>query len=147
MSMRMVTALQDYLDRYGWDYVKKSDYHIATGWQGEHRSFPLAIEISDTWVTFRVQPLLNLDIDWDSWPEIAAGLLEMNDSTSMANLSKDSDGRIVLSLDTFSADLSFDRFSDVIGIIGYYAENLYDQLLTTLDNVGFRYCEPLNILA
>ena len=147
MISQIDSALQDYLNRYGWDYVKKSDTLIATGWQGEHRSFPLSIEITDTWVSFIVQPFLNLSIDWESWPEIALLLLEMNERTSMAKFSKNCDGCIVLSLDVFAENLSFQIFSDVIGLVGYYAEILYDELLTNLDAVGFRYCESLNILA
>ena len=140
------TALEDFLGRYGWDYIKKSDNCLVTGWQGEHRSYPLRIEVSDTWVSFKVQPFLNLTIDWDSWPEIAMYLLEMNDGTSMAKVSLDDEGRIVMSLEVFSQDLSFERFSDVLGVLGHYAEILYDDLLSTLDNVGYRYCESLNIL-
>ncbi|SMF33950.1 YbjN domain-containing protein [Pseudobacteriovorax antillogorgiicola] len=146
MSLPICSALEDFLVRYGWDYVKKSEQKLITGWQGEHRSYPLLIEISDTWVSFKIQPLLKLNIDWDTWPEIASHMLEMNDATSMAKLSVDSDGQIVLGLDIFSNGLSYESFSDVIGVIGYYAESIYDDLLSILDHVGYRYCESLNIL-
>ena len=147
MSHQLNHSLENFLGRYGWDYVKKNEQRLVTGWQGENRSYPLHIEVNETWISFKVQPFLKLDIDWDSWPEIAMHLMELNDGTSMVKLSIDSDGRIILNLDIFVDDLSFERFSNVLGVIGHYADSLYDDLLTVLDNVGYRYCESLNILA
>ena len=143
----MSQSLESYLGKYGWDFVKKTEKRIITGWQGDNRSYPLTIETSDTWVSFKVKPFLNLNIDWDSWPEIAVQLMEINDSTSMVKLSIDPDGNIVLGLDVFLSDLNYDRFSEALGVVGHYTELLYDEFLTVLDNIGYRYCESLNILA
>ena len=146
MIQKIRQELESYLCRYGWQYRIGSDDEVQTGWQGENRSYPLRIIVGSTWISFRVQPFLGLDIDWESWPEIATQVLEINDGTNMARLSIDEEGRLVLGMEIFTDDLNFTRLSNVLGIIGYYSDLIYEDILSVLDQAGFRYCESLNIL-
>lgn len=139
---------ESYLHTYGWVYRKNENGSILTGWAGrEEQSFRLHIEFYETWLGLQVKPLGDLKIDWESWPEIASFLLEFNDYTHMAKVSLGSDGHIYLSLDLFTASLSYQHFTEGLGVLAHYAEQLYDQLLAYFDQIGFRYCDSLNILA
>ncbi len=147
MIQKTRKELENFLNQYGWQYRVESEDEIQTGWQGEHRSYPLRINVSQTWISFRVQPFLGVMIDWESWPEIASYVLGINDGTNMVKVSLDGQQKIVLGLEIFVEDLSFERVANVLGIMGYYAELIYEDILSFLDQVGFRYCESLNILA
>ena len=60
MSQHMSIKPESYLGRYGWDFVKKTEKRIVTGWQGPNRSYPLTIETSDTWASSKSNHFLTL---------------------------------------------------------------------------------------
>ena len=138
--------LESCLRHYGWQYQVVNQTQIVTGWQGAERSYPLRIEICDSWLELRVEPFLGILIDWDTWPELAVQLLKMNDSSSFVRLSIAGDGRICLNCEVLCSTLSFEVFDNTIGLIGHYSDIIYDQILEVMDQIGYNYCEPLNIL-
>ncbi len=138
---------ESYLNTYGWNFRTQDCGSILTGWVGqEEQSFRLQIFFYDIWLSLQVKPLGDLKIDWESWPEISRFLLEFNDATHMAKVSLAHDGQILLSLDLFITGLSYQQFTEGLGVLAHYAEQLYDQLLAYFDQIGFRYCDSLNIL-
>lgn len=147
MTQQIRKELAGFLQQYGWQFRLGPENEIQSGWQGEHRAYPLNIVIGETWISFRVEPFLAVEIDWESWPEIASYILEINDGTNMVKISLDDQKRIVMGLDIFVEDLCFERLANILGIIGYYADLIYEDILNLLDQVGFSYCESLNILA
>lgn len=146
MSASTRKLVSEYLSRYGWVFDSSKQGGIESGWQGESIYFSLSIDCYQHWIAFRVNPFPELNIDWESWPEIARYLLEWNDGSHVAKLSLDAAGIIQINADLLVDNLDFDAFSQTLGTISHYAERLYDDLLTFLDHVGFRYCESLNIL-
>ena len=70
--------LESFLSNYGWAFKKVKDGVWRSGWQGAGRSYPLKISLCDTWLSFEIDPLVTMDIEWDSWPEISSFLLELN---------------------------------------------------------------------
>ena len=129
-------VLESYLADYGWAFRKVSETNWVTGWQGGDRSYPLVLTLSDTWLSFEVKPFLKLSLDWDIWPELSLFLLELNHSSHMVKLVVDESGDICLHLEMFTNELIFSNFADSLGLIGYYCDQMYDQILNQLDRIG-----------
>ena len=146
MSDQVKSELECYLRQYGWSYYTEGKSVIRSGWQGSERSYPLLIEVCETWVSMKVQPLLALNIDWETWPEIAVKILQLNDATSFVKLVIDPEGKVGITLEILNSSLSGEIFNNMLGILGYYADMVFEELLEMLDQVGFSYCESLDIL-
>jgi hypothetical protein len=138
--------LESFLSAYGWSYRREGDGAWRTGFRGEDQSFPLSILLSESWVTFSVQPFLSIPVDWESWPEISRMLLELNSKSTMVKLSLNPSGQMELSLEAFAINFEYDVFCLAMGLLGFYADSFYDEILTRLDSIGFRYTESLNLL-
>ena len=128
--------LGQYLDDYGWTYYEHSHDTLMSGWQTDKRSYPLTLNLSDTCLSLAVEPLLKLDIDWSLWPEIVRDILELNQDIQLAKLALTPEGSIVLSCQMLTKNMTYENFSDTLGIIGYYAEELYDQLFDRIFKSG-----------
>lgn len=139
-------VLEAYLQEYGWSYHYVDQGQWVTGWQGQERSYPLKISVCDTWITFQIKPFVKLTIDWDSWPELSYFILKKNDDCQMVKLALDENDQISLYLEVFANGFSYQDFNDTIGLMGYYADRLYDEILSHLDTIGFRYAHALNFL-
>lgn len=146
MVQQVTGQLESYLCDYGWTYRKTDGNQLVTGFQGKDRAYPLRILSSETWVTFHIHPFLKLSIDWECWPELAKFLLELNHSSQMVKLVLNEKGHIGLTLEMLVSGMSYDCFSDGLGIIGYYADYLFDEVLSFLDQIGFNYSLSMNFL-
>ncbi len=138
--------LENYLATYGWTYRSTGSQEWTTGFQGQDRSFPLRISLTETWISFQIEPYLGLEIDWESWPEIARCLLELNGRSSMVRLSLCDQGRIEMGLEVFNKQFCYESFCTCIGLLGFYADHFYDEILSRLDSIGFKYTESLKLL-
>lgn len=136
--------IEGFLCQYGWNFKKVDESHYETGWQGKKRSFPMTISICDTWIGFEITPFLETEIDWESWPEVSAFLLEFNDRSRMVKASTNEQQLICLSIEAFASRFCFAEFSDCLGILGFYADQLDDELHDFLEIIG--YCEELENL-
>ena len=140
------STIESYLIDYGWNFRRLTPEHWQTGFQGKERQFLLHIFLSETWVSLNIPIYLDLAIDWESWPEIAKYLLELNHGSSMLRLSLCDSGRISLSLEVFTAQLSYEIFCTSMGLMGFYADWFYDEILNRLDSLGYRYTDKLKLL-
>lgn len=138
--------LENFLATYGWSYRSTGQHEWTTGFQGQERSFPLRISMTETWISFQIEPYLGLDIDWESWPEISRCLLELNGRSSMVRLSLCDKGQIEMSLEVLNRQFCYEAFCTCIGLLGFYADQFYDEILARLDSIGFRYSESLKLL-
>lgn len=138
--------LEAYLTTYGWAYRASGDQEWQSGFEGEECTFPLHISLNETWISFRVQPFIAIKIDWECWPEISRWLLDLNHTSPLVKLSINAEGYIELNLDLLNQGLNYEGFSVAIGLIGYYADLFYDDILSHLDTIGFRYSESLGLL-
>ena len=136
MSRMTPELLESYLADYGWAFRKISRGHWVTGWQGRDRAYPLVLSLSDTWLSFQVKPFLRLAVDWENWPELSQFLLEMNHSCHMVKLVVDDRGDVGLSLEIFANNMVFPNFADALGVLGYYCDYLYEQILGQMDRIG-----------
>jgi hypothetical protein len=139
-------VLETYLADYGWTYRASGDQQWKTGFQGEEGVFPLVIRLTETWISFQIQPFLKLSIDWDNWPEIACRLLELNSKSPLAKLSISGEGHIELTLEALNHGFDYEEFCLMIGLLGFYADQFYDDILSHLDVLGFKYTETLRLL-
>ena len=140
------SILEDFLNSYGWTYRALGNDEWRTGFQGQEQSYPLHIRLLDSWISFQITPYLGLEIDWDSWPEIARWLLELNGSSSLVRLSLSESGAIELGMEVLNTGFSYESFSTSMGILGFYADFFYDEILSRLDAIGYRYSDSLRLL-
>jgi len=138
--------LENYLSTYGWTFRASGNQEWKTAFQGQDQSFPLRIHLTDTWISFVIEPYLNLDIDWESWPEISRCLLELNGTSSMVRLSLCGKGQIEMGLEALNNRFCYESFCTCMGLLGFYADQFYDEILGRLDSIGFRYSESLKLL-
>ncbi len=128
------TTLQEFLRRYEWSFQPVGSGSFLTGWQGKNCQFPLEITLLDTWVSFRVAPLLDLQFRGRPYADLVRYILDLNLSVRLVRIGMDSKGVIELSVDVMREGLTYETFSHVLGVIGYYADTLYDEVV-------LKYCE------
>jgi hypothetical protein len=138
--------VEQYLETYGWSFHAESDLKWVTGWQGEQRSYPLTISLTETWILLQVKPLLRADVEWENWGEVLRHMLELNNDCHMVRLSLDEYGDIILSMQLFSTLMPYDEFSDALGVLGHYAEILYEDLAARLSELGHHSSIPQEYL-
>ena len=136
MSRMTPELLESYLADYGWAFRTISPGHWVTGWQGQDRSYPLVVTLSDTWLSFLVKPFLRLEVDWENCPELSQFLLELNNTCHMVKLVIDDRGDVCLGLEVFANHIVFGNFADSLGVLGYYCDFLYDQIHGQIDQIG-----------
>ena len=110
----------------------------ARGWQGEEREYPLFIDVNDTSISFKVAPLVHLDLDWLQWPELSLFLLELNSESQLVKASVNEQGEIVLSSYCLTEGLNYDGFSKMLGILGYYCDAFYGEIISCLEVCGYQ---------
>ncbi len=140
------SVLESYLSDYGWVFQTDAEHQWKTGFHGESCHFPLVIILSDTWVSFHIDPFLQIAIDWESWPEIALFLLELNARHPMLKIGVSTHGHIELSMDVLNRAMDYENFCLALSLLGFYADLIYDEVLSHLDHIGFRYSETLSLL-
>ncbi len=137
MSVCSDKQIEVYLQRYGWTYESLGHNRWVTGWSNHDRTYNLSVTLSDTFVCFEVSPLLDIDIVWEQWPEVLKGLHELNDRCQFVKLLITDQGKVFLSAHSLRAGFDFDQLKTIIGIIAYYADSLYEEVIDLLRNAGF----------
>lgn len=138
--------LESFLLDYGWSFRREGAGLWKTSFHGEAQLFPLSIIMTDNVLSFVIQPFVELSVDWESWPEISRLLLELNARATMAKFSISGEGRIELSIEVLNSALSFDSFSLTMGLLGYYADTYYEEILSDLDQMGYDSSETRSLL-
>ncbi len=130
--------IESFLLEYGWTFHRTGELSWMSGWQGERQTFPLTIQLTETWVLFEVCPLLRVDLDWQNSPEIWKTLMLLNHDCKMVKATLNYQGDLCLQMQIFARNLNYDIFSDALGILGHYAETYTDELSAKLNEVGLR---------
>lgn len=128
------SVVEDYLGDYGWAFRRVGEACWLTGWRGDERSFPLTLTLTESWLLLEVRPFVALSEDQTAAGDLARYLLELNHLSHMIKLSMDPENAIILSVQMFAQDLKYDEFADALGVLGYYAELLYDDIYTRARN-------------
>ena len=128
-------VLESYLKRYGWEWFVsyKNDVKIwCTGWQSEIKSFPLNISFTETWILFEVDPFIPLE--YDSQKDfLYKPLMELNNDIQLVKLCLNEYGSVSLKLQLLS-NMSYTEFSNALGILAYYTDLLYANLVDTKED-------------
>jgi hypothetical protein len=136
MNQLNADCISHYIQQYGWTFYNESASVWVTGWQSEKRAYPLTIELCDTWIRFVVRPFIKLEIEWLQWPEVMQFLLSLNDTCRLVRLGIEDDGSVSLSMDALARGFTFEHFSDALGIVGYYAEHLFELIFKKIMEQG-----------
>lgn len=128
--MTYVTAdqLESFLCNYGWKYESIGENSWRTGFQGESRLYPLAIKLASTYVSFEIRPLIDLKVDCLTTPGLSRVLLELNNKLKFVKIGISKGGVIVLSAQAMVVGFDYENFARMIGIMGYYAEEIVPQI-------------------
>ncbi len=121
--------IETYLNRYGWIFDRVSSSQWISGWQGRYCTYSLSIGLSTTMVCFKVQPLFHITMDLDGRADLLKYLCEINAHTPMVKLVIEDDNDISLVLQIWAGHLRYKDFEHALGLIGYYADVLYEDLM------------------
>ena len=146
MDSAVTQTIESYLCHYGWAFRPVNHGQWQTGWQGSKRYFPLGLTVCDSWVTMTIKPFVIWHEGWDCARELASYLLKLNNLCPMVKLAMDEKGEICLSLSLLSENLEYQDFSNAIGILGYYAESLYEEIQERILLLEGRDTTPLGFL-
>ena len=132
----MSSKIQQYLREYGWTFQPISEFCLITGWQGKNARFPLEININDTWIQFKIKPLMKLEFRGKPTADIARYLLQLNLSTRLVKLAMEKNGEIEVSLEVFQYNFDYEQFCRSIGILGYYADAIFEEIVMQYSKVN-----------
>ncbi len=141
MSRLTPATLESYIEAYGWTFHKLGQACWLSGWQGDKRSYPLTISLTESWVLMEVRPYVALPEENGVCGDLSRYLLQLNHMSHMVKLAIDDNQGIVLSLQLFANHLPYEEFADALGVLGYYAELLYDDIYVRSRSSG-RIVEP-----
>lgn len=131
-----IDVIEGYLLEYGWTFHRSGGLTWMSGWQGERQTFPLTVQLTETWLLLEVCPLIRIDLDWDHWPEIWKTIMTLNHDCKLVKATLNYRGDLCLQLELFCRELSYDTFSDALGILGHYAETFTDEIAAKLNESG-----------
>ena len=129
--------LETLLTEYGWSFESTGDNAWLTGFQGEQRLFPLAIKLTQTCVSFEVRPLIDLVLDGASCPVLSREMLELNDRLQLVKLAVSERGEVSLVCQVLASGFTGEMLSRILGILGYYADEVAPEIYHRLAAVGF----------
>lgn len=113
---------------YGWNFQPVKNDCLLSGWQGEVAEFPLEIKYTKTYTRFSVKPLIELSFPNQPYAHILKYLLGINESAHFVKLNISRGGSVCLYADLLNSQLTYDSFSQMLEIIGYYADLLYVEI-------------------
>lgn len=136
MSSITAEILEAYLVEYGWNYHSAGENAWSTGFQGDHRLYPLMIRLSNTCISFEIRPLLEVDIDARRIPSLVRELLELNHKLQIVKLAFNEGGELVLACQLLVTGFDFEALTRILGILAYYADEIAPDLYERLDQLA-----------
>ena len=132
MSQLTGDQLEAMLVDYGWTFEALGPNVWRTGFRGEQRLFPLHIRLSQTCISFEVEPLVDLKLDASRWTMVSRDLLELNAKLQLVKVAISDGGEVTLACQVLVAGFSADTLHRVLGIIGYYADEVAPEIYQRL---------------
>ena len=130
-------AQVEMLTEYGWTFETTGANVWRTGFQGEQRLYPLAIRLTSTCVSFEVRPLIDLTLDSVRCPVLSRDLLELNDRMQMVEVAITESGEVSLACQVLAAGFDYEMLGRVLGILGYYADEVAPNIYQRMASYGF----------
>ncbi len=137
MTQLTAQAFESLLEDYGWSFEKVDEEQWHTGFQGAQRYFPLNIKLSQTCVSFEVSPLIDLLVDSPRDHGLTRELLELNSRLQLAKIAVSEMGEVSLSCQVLTNNFGLETLGRVLGILGYYADEIAPEIYEKLATVGF----------
>ncbi len=128
--------LEHMLTEYGWTFESTGENAWLTGFQGEQRLFPLSIRLTQTCVSFEVRPLVDLVLDSVSCPVLSREMLELNGRLQLVKLAVSERGEVSLTCQVLANGFNGDMLGRILGIIGYYADEVAPEIYHLIAAVG-----------
>lgn len=128
--------IHQYLRDYGWSFQPVSNTCVITGWQGKCGRFPLEINLSETWIQFKVSPLIHFEFRSKPYAELARFLLQLNISTRLVKISMEQTGDVEISMEVFHHNFDYQHFCRALGILAYYADAILDEVVAKYSSLS-----------
>lgn len=122
------TRIETYFEEFGWAFEKVEAGVFRTGFRGEHGNYTMVVQINPHWMLvginpFQPQPSVG-------WGRTAVRLLaSANHTMNLTKAGIDEDGDVFLNVELPTDGLSFAQFSDAIGALSHFADDLTVPLL------------------
>ena len=130
------SLIENYLKIYGWDFYKISHNIVISGWQSQKRLYPLFIELSNTIINLEIRPFIKLNKPKINTYSLLEYLLKINNDIKIVKLAINDNEEIILNLQLFTLGLSYENFCNALGILGYYADELYENITQYQDTLN-----------
>jgi hypothetical protein len=135
-------VVESYLVDYGWEFRASGDGEWVTGWQGEKACYPLVISLSDFWLSFSVKPFFKMSRRLAGDVDFIKFLMELNEDNHLVKLSLN-DRSVNLNAEIFADYINFEFFSDLLSVVGYYADSLFEKISAKIEEIEhFHMREP-----
>ena len=134
-----VDAIHKYFQAYGWSF--DFDAQTATwktGFRGETANFNVLLHMSDDWLYFAINPLVNAPRDSRCVHRLERHLLRVNHTVNLAKFSIDAEGDVVLTVELPTENLAYSHFVDALGALCHYADQHYLDLLNLAQDPEYR---------
>jgi len=97
----------------------------------------LCIRLTQTCISFEVRPLIDLVLDGVSSPLLSREMLELNDSLQLVKLAVSDLGEVSLVCQVLANGFNSDMLGRILGILGYYADEVAPEIYQRLADIGF----------
>jgi hypothetical protein len=81
--------------------------------------------------------LVESTLDVRRWPELSRELLELNDRMQIVKVGMSESGEVTLSCQVLAAGFDYEMLTRILGILGYYADEVAPDIAQRLDADGF----------
>jgi hypothetical protein len=125
-----IETLGGFFEQYGWEYEGHEGQLLVTGFRGKSGIFRIFVQVADDWVFFAVAPFIPRPSP-ECRNRLLRFLMRLNYEMSLAKISVDDEGDIVLSVEIWARDLRFEGFAEALDVLSFYADE-YHLLLTNL---------------
>jgi hypothetical protein len=136
MTLCTEKQIEVYFERYGWAFQATSHRSWLSGWSSQNRFYQLHVTLSDTFVSFDVEPLVDFTLNWVEYPDLLAELHSLNRDCKIAKLFISHSDKIVLNFTCLRSGFDCRQWEIVLGLLGYYADNLHDEISHILQRSG-----------
>lgn len=137
MNQEVQDKLKEFLEAYGWVYRFDGENIFYSGWRSLNRTYSLRVQLNESLLFFEVKLLSLSDLVQEKhWKSILEFILRLNRQISTIKLGIDDEDSVVLLAEVFTDQLNYDYLSKLLGIIGYYAEKVQEEVLTRINQLS-----------
>lgn len=113
-----------FFNTYGWDFEPAGEGLFRTGFVGDTGHYEVWIRVTEAWVFFTIQPFVERRAGRAHGLETLRLLLSANHEASMAKLTLDEEGDVVLTVELPCDGFAYLHFADALSALSHYADVL-----------------------